>query len=101
MKCLLFSIQHSSFIIVLRRYQFSRALLELDAAVAFDLVAVLELVERGHSRLHQVLRAGRAVGLGEDVGDAGELDAWANALTRGDARARTRRDEDHRARAAG
>src|SRR5439155_1666224 len=48
-----------------------------------------------------VFGAGGAVGLGEDVGDAGQLDAGADALAGGDARARAGRDQDHRAGAAG
>src|SRR5687768_11584469 len=82
-------------------YQFSRALLELHPAVALDLLAVLELVERGDRRLHEVLRARGAVGLGEDVGDARQFEARADALACGDAGARARRDEHDGARAAG
>src|SRR5215203_5688839 len=84
----------------LRSYQFARALFQLHAARAFDLLAILELLERCHRRLHEVLRGRRPVSLREDVGDAREFDAGADALARRHARARAGWGEDHGARAA-
>src|SRR3712207_7381302 len=52
------------------------------APARLDLLAVLELVEGGHRGLHEVLRARRAVGLGEDVGDAAEFEARDRKSTR-------------------
>src|SRR4051794_4931842 len=83
------------------RHQLARAFRQGNAAARFDLVAVLELAEGADRGLDEVLRAGRAVGLREDVGDTGQLEARADALAGGDAGARPRRDEDDRARAAG
>src|SRR5947207_7506816 len=83
------------------RHQFPRALLQRHAAGAFDLLAALELAEGGDGGLDQVLGAGRAVGLGQDVGDAGQFHARADALAGGDAGARPGRDEDDAAGAAG
>ena len=77
-------------------HQFARALFQLSRRGCFDLLAVLQLAEGGDRGLDQVLRAGRAVGLGQDVGDAGEFQARADALAGGDAGARTGRDEDRR-----
>src|SRR3954447_12426841 len=94
-----FCIHHSAF--QLRPHQFPRALLQAHAAGGFHLVAVLELAEGGDGCLDEVLGAGRAVGLGQDVGDAGELHAGPHALAGGDAGARARRDEDDGAGAAG
>jgi len=68
---------------LLCRYQFSRALVQRHAASLFDLFADLELTKSGKSRLHQVLGAGRAIRLGEDVGDAGQFEARPHALAGG------------------
>src|SRR5688500_7598340 len=72
--------------------EFAGAGAEGDATGALDLVAVLELAERRDRGLHEVLRAGRAIGLGQDVSDARKLEARPDALTSRDARARARRD---------
>src|SRR5215212_2626469 len=94
------STQHTALSTVLRRHQLPRALRQAHAADAFDLLAALELAEGGDGGLDEVLGAGRAVGFGQDVGDAGELDARPHALARGDAGARTGRGEDDAAGAA-
>src|SRR4051812_16871620 len=86
--------------LLLRGDELAGAAVELDAARRLDLVAVLELAERVDGRLDEVLGAGRAVGLGEDVGDADEFEAGADALAGGDTGARPGRDEDDRARPA-
>src|SRR5690349_1837525 len=86
--------------VLLRGHQLTDAALELHAAGAFDLLAVLELAEGVERGLDEVLRAGRAVCLGEDVGDADQLEAGADALAGGDAGAGAGGDEHDRARAA-
>src|SRR5688572_6553971 len=85
---------------LLDRYQFTGAALELDASGGFDLFLDLELSEGVDGGLDEVLGTGRAVGLGEDVGDADQLEAGSDALARGDAGSRARRDEHDRAGAA-
>src|SRR5436305_8262410 len=91
------SILHSAFLILhspLRRHQLTRAFFQGDAARLLNLLPALELAEGGDGGLDQVFGAGRAISLGEDVGDAGEFEARADALARGDAGARAGRDED-------
>src|SRR4051812_12505997 len=95
------STQHSSFITSSRRHQFAGALRQRHAAASLDLLLVLELLERSHGGFHEVLGAGGTVGLGEDVGDTGELDAGSDALAGRDAGAGTRGGEHDRAGAAG
>src|SRR4051794_27791979 len=85
---------------LLRGDEFAGAFDEFDASAGFDLVAVLEAAEGVDGGLDEVFRAGRAVGLGEDVGDADEFETGADALAGGDAGARTGRDEDDGARTA-
>jgi hypothetical protein len=53
---------------------------------AFDLVAILQLVQRGHGSLHQVLRGLVERTLGEDVSDAGELRRRVGTLLAGGSR---------------
>src|SRR4051812_47492349 len=83
-----------------RGHELAGAAVELDAARRLDLVAVLQLTQRVDGRLDEILGAGRAVGLGEDVGDADELEARADALAGGDAGARAGGSQDDRAGAA-
>src|SRR5687767_15599383 len=66
-----------------------------------NLLAALELVQGVHGGLDEVLGAGRAVGLGQDVGDAAQLEAGPDALAGGDAGAGAGRGEDDGAGAAG
>src|SRR5829696_6886834 len=97
-------ILHSAFIILhstLGRYQLSRALRQADASRRLDLLAALELAEGGDGGLDKVLGAGGAVGLGQDVGDAGQLHAGAHALAGGDAGARAGRGQHDGAGPAG
>jgi hypothetical protein len=91
-------IHHSSF--DLSRYQFSGAFFQLHAAHLLDGFSPLKLLESSHGRFDQVFGAGAAVSLGQDIGDAGQLEARADTLAGGHACTGTRRDEHHGAGAA-
>src|SRR5438270_309134 len=81
--------------------QLSSARAQGGAADALDLFLALQSTQSGDGGFDEIFGARRAVGLGKNIRDAGQLEARPHALAGGDASSRTSGNQNHLARAAG